>query len=159
MSNSHSTITASRDQDVQAIAGVDKHFANVPSLELAGVSYTPMALKGILQGEIDAENQLGDARAMVRELTGSTRIVRAKARAVRSALRMYILTHKGPDAAQMLKDFGFVLKNKSTPTSETKAKAKAQAKATRAARHTMGSRQKQAIKGQAPSTPATPKPA
>ena len=159
MSNSHSTITASAMLDLKAIAGVDKYFSNTPSLELEGTSYTPVVLKGILQGEVDAEKALDDARAKVRELMGSTRNARAQARALRKALRTYLLASKGPGAAQLLAEFGFVLKAKSTPTVATKAQAKVKTQATRAARHTMGSRQKQAIKGQAPETPATPKPA
>ena len=54
----------------------------------------------------------------------------------------------------MLHDFGFS-KRASVPTVDVKAEALAKTKATRKARHTMGSKQKQEITGQ-PESPAKP---
>ena len=152
--NKHSV----RVLDQQLIAGIDKHFANLPSLVLGGVSYAPAELKSIFQGELDAEKQLSDAFAKVRELMGSTRTARAKARALRKLFKTYVLMTAGPAAAQMLADFGIV-PNASRPKPETTVKAVAKREATRKARNTMGKKQKQNVKGSVPSTPATPKPA
>ncbi len=56
-----------------------------------------------------------------------------------------------------LSDFALSPRKLHVPTPEQKAKANAKAKATRAARHTMGPKQKLAIKGAAPqATPAAP---
>jgi hypothetical protein len=139
------------------IAGVDKHYVNVPSLGLGGASYTPAELKSIFQGEIDAEQALEDARAKVRQLMGSTRMTRAKARALRKLVRAYVLTTAGSDAAQMLADFG-IKPTASKPKVETKAQAVVKAQATRKARHTMGKNQKKSVKGSVPTTPSVPKP-
>ena len=156
-----SKVTPSRQSvvalDQTVIAGVDKHYVNVPSLALGGASYTPTELKSIFQGEIDLEKDLEDARAKVRQLMQSARISRAKVRALRQLLRTYVLTTAGADAAQTLLDFGIKPKP-STPALDTKVKAKVQRAATRKARHTMGKKQKQSVKGQVPETTATPKP-
>jgi len=156
-----SKVTPSRQSvvalDQTVIAGVDKHYVNVPSLALGGASYTPSELKSIFQGEIDLEKELEDARAKVRQLMQAATTTRAKARALRTLLMTYVMTTAGPAAAQTLLDFGIKPKP-SKPALDTKVKAKVQRQATRAARHTMGTKQKQSIKGSVPTPTATPKP-
>ena len=145
--------------DQKAIAGVDKYFAKVKTLTLAGTTYTPSTLKATLQAEIDANTSLDDLRAQFKQQAASTRTARAKARAARKALKAYVLGVYGADAVQMLEDFGMT-KSQGTLSVKAKADAVAKAQATRKARHTMGKRQKRTIKGEpettneAPETPA-----
>ena len=143
--------------DQKAIGGVDKYFANVSTLTLAGNAMTPAELKAVLKAEIDALKGVDDLRAALHTALVSARAISAKAQGARKALRAYILGNYGSDAAQMFADFGMNLpKTKSTVPTQAKADAAAKAKATRKARHTMGSKQKAAITGQPAVT--TPKP-
>ena len=80
-----------------------------------------------------------------------------------TALEAWVIQEFGAGSQQAL-DFGFAPPKKAVRTVEEKAQAKVRAKATRAARHTMGSQQKKLIKGTvvvptAPAAPATSVPA
>jgi hypothetical protein len=111
----------------------------------------------VLKAEIDALKSIDDLRAALHSALVSARVISAKALGARKALRAYILGNYGAEAAQMFADFGMNLpKPKSTVLTQAKADAVAKAKATRKARHTMGSKQKAAITGEP--TVATPKP-
>ena len=143
--------------DQKAIGAVDKYFANVSTLTLAGNAMTPADLKAVLKAEVDALKGVDDLRAALHTALVSARAISAKAKGARKALRAYILGNYGVEAAQMFADFGMNLpKPKSTVSTQAKADAAAKAKATRKARHTMGSKQKAAITGQPEVT--TPKP-
>jgi hypothetical protein len=51
--------------DQKIIDGVDKYFAKVKTLTLAGTVYTPKSLKAVLQAEIDATKSLASAKAQI----------------------------------------------------------------------------------------------
>jgi hypothetical protein len=116
--------------DTKAIAGVDKYLVNAASVAIRGTDYAPTDLKVLLQAEIDADKALDEARAEVRQLMAAAAEARAKAAGIRRGLRTYVLATSGPQAVQMLDDFGFS-KSASVPTVDAKAKAVAKAKATR----------------------------
>jgi hypothetical protein len=97
---------SARVLDQKAIQGVDKYFAN-ESLTFAGASYTPDELKAALEAEITAEEAVDAGRAQFRQQVVDARAARAKARALRKALRTHILSAFGADAVAMLEDFGF----------------------------------------------------
>jgi len=155
MSKSNNATVMTRDKKV--IAGVDKYFGNVASVTLLGKAYTPTELKALFQGEIDAETQLDALRSQLKQVVVTIRPTRAHVRAVFQALRVYILGTAGPTAVQMLEDFAISTKHKSTPDTGAKAQAVVQAKATRAARHTAGPKQKKAITAATPASPNPPK--
>ena len=73
------------------------------------------------------------------------------------AVKACVVNEFGVGSQQAL-DFGFAPPRKATRTVESKVNAVALAKATRAARHTMGKKQKSLIKGTmvVPATPAVP---
>jgi len=156
--SSNASKKAAQAADLKAIAGVDKYFSNVGTLTIEGAALTPTQLKAVFQAEIDTVKAADLAHAAFTGQVADAHKARAKAGDLRRALRSYILATFGPTAKQMLEEFGMkVPAPKSTPV-KTKAQAVENAAATRKARHTMGSKQKQAIKGtQAPETPATPK--
>jgi hypothetical protein len=60
-------------------------------------------------------------------------------------------------AAETVGEFGLTLPQRRKPTPEKLMEAAAKRKATRYARHTMGPKQKEAIKGQLPAAPPPPK--
>jgi hypothetical protein len=142
--------------DQKSIAAVDKYFANITTLMLAGLSMTPAAVKTALAAEIDGLNAVDALRASLREKLKAAQDTSAKALVIRKALKAYVLGNYGASAVTMLSDFGLNEPKPGTKTVETKAGAVAKAKATRVARHTLGTKAKEAIKGQ-PATPPTPK--
>ena len=133
--------------------GVDKHFSKVKSLTFGGSEYTPKSLMAVLNAENDAASAVDSTRAQLGGEVATHRTAKAKAAVVRSALKAYILSTYGKAAVQVLGDFGWnVPKSSGKRTPEAKVQAVAQGKATRNARHTMGKKQKLAIKGVVPST-------
>jgi hypothetical protein len=126
--------------------GVDKHFAKVKNLTLAGVTYTPATLKATFAAETDAHNALDQSRAQLKEQVATARAAQAKASAARKGLKAYVLGNYGAQAVNVLADFGMTPPKTPGPkTSLAKAQAAARAKATRKARHTMGKRERLAI--------------
>jgi hypothetical protein len=154
--------------DQKHIAGADKYYASTASLSLAGTNITPAVLKAVFQADIDATHALDAAEAQAKQLRATQKAARKKANATRLQLKSYIVATAGAAAVQMLEDFGFEPpKPLGKKTVATKAKAIVVADATRQARHTMGKRQRAAIKGTvapaaapapavAPATPAGP---
>jgi predicted Fe-Mo cluster-binding NifX family protein len=133
--------------------GVDKYFSKVKSITVAGTTFTPKSLVAVLNAENDASKAVDSTRAQYEEQVVTHRAAKVSAKALRSALKAYILATYGKKAVQMLGDFGMsVPKATGKRTVETKVQAVAQAKATRDARHTMGKNQKKLIKGVVPST-------
>jgi hypothetical protein len=119
----------------KAISGVSKHFAKVKNVTLAGVSYTPGALKGLFQDEIDANNALDASRAQMSEQVDAAQAVRAKASAARKGLRAYILGNYGAKAVQVLEDFGISPPKAPGPkTAQARADAAKKGVATREAK-------------------------
>jgi hypothetical protein len=139
--------------DQKAVAGVDKYFATVGTLTIAGTSYTPAALKAVFQADIDATVATDTGKAQQKQQVAVQKAARAKAQAARKALKAHILGNFGPAAITMLEDFGIpVPKPAGKKTVASKAKGVANAKATRVARGTLGKVQKSKIKGTAATT-------
>ena len=74
--------------------------------------------------------------------------------ALQRALKAYLTLLFGPSAVDVLGEFGFTPKASLGRSPSTTVKAIAKAKATRLARHTMGKKQRLAVK--APVQPAAP---
>jgi hypothetical protein len=143
--------------DQKTIDGVDKYFAKTPTLNINGEARTPADIKADFQADIDASKALDAARAQQKGLVAKKKAARARARATRKGLKAYLQGNYGGELLlQMLQDMGFPLpKGSGKKTVEAKAHAIAQTKATREARHTMGRRQRERIKGVvAPQAPA-----
>lgn len=142
--------------DQQNITGIDKYLASLVTLSLAGNNITPALLKAVFQGDIDATLAVDATEAELKQLRAKQKQARKAAITSRKDLKSYILGNYGATAVQMLKDFGFSEpKPRGVKTVASKAQAIAQAKATRTARHTMGSKQRARIKG-APVQPPPP---
>jgi hypothetical protein len=142
------------DRDRQAIAGIQKHYANVPSMTLDGVSYTMAQIEQVLQDQVDAAPVTTAAKAAFRQAVLAEQSVSAKANALYRALRSRVL-NDFKNNASALGDFGMLPVQRQIPTVATKAEALKQSEATRKARGTAGKRQKAKIKG-APPAPVTP---
>jgi hypothetical protein len=152
--------TNTQAHDAQVIAGIGKHLQTVSSLPLLGSTYTPAALVKLVQSRIDSANGSIATKATWHSTVVEDKALNAKLTPVIRALRQYVINVFG-EASPVLADFGFTASKRATRTPEEKAAAAAKAKATRAARHTMGKKQKKDVKGTVPTTaPATsPSPA
>jgi hypothetical protein len=133
--------------DEKHVTAIDKYFGGLTSLTFAGSTITPAILKAVFQDDIDATLALDASEAQVKQARVKQKAARKKANATRLQLKAYIVAGYGGGAVQM-QDFGFSApKAPGHKTVATKATAIAKADATRAARHTMGKKQKAAIKG------------
>jgi hypothetical protein len=145
-------------RDKQLIAGIGKRLQTVQSLAIAGKTLTPADLEKLFQQQIDAADAVDAAVAKLRDATQAFRGLSKALIPILGGFRSQIRNLFG-DQAEALSDFGIApVKTRAPLTVAQKAAASAKAKATRAARHTMGSKQKASIKGVVPTPAATPKP-
>jgi hypothetical protein len=128
------------------IAGTQKHSTN-GSLTFGGATYSATALVQVLQSLADSLATEDTARASWQDALKNVRDAQAKAGPIVQAYRSWLVATNG-NAPSTLADYGLVPRKARTPLSTDKqAVANAKSKATRAARHTMGSKQKQDVKG------------
>ena len=139
--------------------GVGKHFSNVGSLTLGGVTVAPADLMVLIQAELDSMAATGKLKADVKTQLVAEQSAHDKVEPLLRALKAYVLALYGATdaASSTLQDFGYTPRKSSKKTLATKVEASVKTKATRAARHTAGTKQKQAIKGTVPATPPLPK--
>ncbi len=137
-----------KDLDAKTEAAIDKYLSTQSSLTVGGVAYTPTTLKAVFQTDSDACNATAVAHAAWRQSVANERKVHAATRAVRKALRAYLIGLFGVGAVQVFEDFGFTVPKEPGPkTVEAKSQAVEKSLATRKARHTMGRVQKQQVHG------------
>ena len=137
-------------------AGVTKHLENVGSMTLAGSSYTPVQVTTKLAEVVSLHGDVDAAKATTKAKLAAEKAAMPALRTFMSALVTYIKAGYGsqPD---VLADFGMQSPKPPAPlTIEAKAAASAKRKATRAARNTMGSKQKKGVKGNVVGVTVTP---
>ena len=143
------------DSANQLIAGTNKHFANATQVTFAGGSFTPAQITAKLQTLVNLRHDVDAAKA-----TTKARLVAEKAdmpalRTFMGALVTYVKAVFG-NQPEVLADFGIHPKARAQLTAEAKTAAAAKRKATRAARHTMGAKQKKSVKGAVTGIVVTP---
>jgi hypothetical protein len=138
--------TTIQAHEQSALAGVDKYYANVSSLTVGGVQYTPAAIKQVLTDDLTAQAAVGAQRATLRVGVKAAKQTRATANALLKALRVHIVDQYGSKAEPVLQDFGYPPPRDTKKTVKDKAQAVDKSLATRAARHTMGTKQKKSVK-------------
>jgi hypothetical protein len=145
----------------QAIQGIDKYFAHVKSLTIAGTVYAPANLKATLQAEIDAENSVTEGRAQYKQQVVAANVARSQGRATRKLIKAYVLTNFGVDNVQTLENFGIpVPKSPGRKTAKSKAQAAEKATNTRKAHEeAIASVDAAAAAAPAPTTPVATPPA
>ena len=144
MVNINSSTTQAHD--AQVVVGIQKHLLNVPSLPVAGSTYTPADLVKLVQSRIDSAGVVAAANANWHSTVTANAALGAKLTPILRGLRQYVLNAFG-ETSPVLADFGFAAPKTATKTPEQKAIAAAKAKATREARGTKGKVQKKAVKG------------
>jgi hypothetical protein len=147
--------TQQQTADQALVDGLEKHQATLTSLTLGGTTLETADLIGILQARIDARSGAVSTRAAWLTNVKADHDQRAKTKAVVAGLRqaLHVWFAGSIDA---LADFGLRPRKAPVMTPEQKQTAAAKAKATRAARHTMGSQQKKSVKGDVTGIAVTP---
>jgi hypothetical protein len=135
------------------------HLANVASLPVGNAVMTPAQIAQIFKDRVATNQAVLDATAKRVEALQADRDKRAQTGPVTNAVRR-IVQGMFAQSPAILADFGLTPLKAGTRTVETKSAALVKAKATRAARHTMGSKQRAKIMGETASastgSPATP---
>ena len=153
-----STVNRNRDQTAhqKMVVGLKKHENALSLLTIDGTSFKTADVIAAVQALVDAAQAVVSSRATWQANILADKTERSKARTFMSGLRKALFVAFG-NSVDVLADFGLTPHKSRVPrTPEEKTAAAAKAKATRAARHTMGKKQRQAIKGTAPhAAPAT----
>jgi hypothetical protein len=126
---------------------------------VGGVVHTTNDIVATLQSRLDSASAVLSTRATWQTAVKTEKTLRDTTKTLVSAVKQGLLVSF---AGQLdtLADFGLTERAKPVRTPEEKLAAAARAKATRAARHTMGSKQKAEIKGTVtPIAPVTTAPA
>jgi hypothetical protein len=147
--------TTRADAIRKVCAGLTKYYSKA-TLVLAGTSYTPAALQKFLQSDIDDNDASSQARAEWLNAVKVAQDTNASTDPVLRAINAMVSSQyaEASNADTVFADFGYTPRKKVVKTVATKAAAVAKSTATRAARHTMGKRQKADVKGTLPVTEA-----
>jgi hypothetical protein len=140
----------------ELLTGVQKHFATFNTLILGSASYTPAQLESLLQTVVDLRAAANAAKVATKAKLMAEAVQVAPLRGVMAVLSAYVKASysQSPD---VLADFGLKPRKATTPlTNEQKTLAAAKRAATRAARHTMGPKQKKGVKGDVIGVTVTP---
>jgi hypothetical protein len=136
-----------KTRDTSVMAGIDKHIAS--STTINGTAYTPADLKAVFRSQITA---IDANQALHKQLADGVANAKTLAKTVNDMfhlLRSALIAQYGKNSNAVLNDFGMTVpKTPGAKTVDAKATAQAKRSATRAARNTMGSVQKKAVKGQ-----------
>jgi hypothetical protein len=149
--------------DQKLIDGLTKHAATIPSLVIAGATVANKDIVTTLQARIAARGNAASTRATWRAAVKGEKDENTSSRALVSGVKQ-ALQVMFAGQIEALGDFGMTPRKTRAPIPPTAKVASAEkAKATRAARHTMGSKQKAKITGENPTgatapvvSPATP---
>jgi hypothetical protein len=153
-SQNNATVVDSCTQRLNALAA---HVDTKAQISIDGTKLKASQVVAIYQSCLDSRAALATKRAETKAaMTTRSSAELARQRADK-AVKAWVVNEFGEGSQQAL-DFGFAPPKKATRTVESKVNAVALAKATRAARHTMGKKQKSLIKGTivVPVAPANP---
>ncbi len=133
----------------KVIAGIQKHFMNLSTIELAGTVRTPAELIAMLQTAPEAIKQSSNAKAAWLAQVQIERNILQEISPVLRYMKALVVSKFGDtvDSGQKLEDFGYTPRKVPTKKVAVKAAAIEQGQATRVARATRGKRQKAKIKG------------
>jgi hypothetical protein len=140
--------SAETHADLLLMEGLAKHEAALPSMVIGGKLRSSKDIATIVKTRVDASRAAVSNRAAWLASIQTEDETRVQTAALVSGLRKCVLVAFA-DQVDVLADFGLTPRKERVDTPEAKRVATERAKATRAARHTMGPKQKAAIKGEA----------
>ncbi len=130
----------------QLIAGANKNLTGTTQFTLLGSSFTPAQLTAKLQSLVNLRADVDTARATARAKLAAEEADAPALRTLMVAFATYVKAAYG-SSPDVLADFGISPKARASLTAEAKAAAAVKRKATRAARHTMGTQQRKGVRG------------
>ena len=137
------------------IAGTEKHLTSATPVPLLGGSFTPAQITTELQSLVTLRADVDASKASTTAKIASEATQMPALRAFMSAFESFLKGAFG-SSPDVLADFGITRKSRAPLTVEAKAAAAAKRASTRAARHTMGSKQKLAVVGDVTGVVVTP---
>jgi hypothetical protein len=140
--------SAQQSADQKLIDGLNKHKAVITALPIEGKTLTPAETIALVQARIDASSLSLTTKASAKAAVLAERAERASTKKFVSSLRQVIRSMF--TSADDLADFGLTLPKPRKANPQKKVSAAVKAKATRVLRHTMGKKQKAAIKATGP---------
>ncbi len=145
--------------DQSLLDGINKHSAAMPTVIVSGAAVPLKDITDTLQARIQAARNVAPAKATWQVAVQADRDQRANSKTLVTVLKQALVLHFNGQV-ETLADFGLTGRKPTVVSPETRVAAAAKAKATRAARHTMGKKQKAKIKGTVPAAaPEVPPPA
>jgi hypothetical protein len=126
-------------------------------LTIAQVVYKVADLEARIQKDIGLSDAVDQSKAAWKADLQTERNSHKDIDPLLRAIKQYVLLNWGDskEASSTLDDFGYTPRKPRTVKPSTKVTAAAKAKATRTARHTMGPKQKEQIKGEVPAPAAS----
>ena len=149
--NKSQTVTAA----THLIAGVNKHLTSTTPIVILGSPSTPAEITTKLQSIVNLRSDVETAKAATKAKLATEAASMPSLLAFMSAFETYVKAAYGA-SPDVLADYGIHPKPRAPLTVEQKAAAAAKRAATRAARHTMGTKQKAAVKGDVTGVIVTP---
>jgi hypothetical protein len=144
--------------DQSLIDGFNKNATAITNMVVGGVPHTTKDIVATLQSRIDSSKAVLSTRATWQTAVKADKTLRDTTKTFVSAVKQSLIVSFAGHL-DTLADFGLTERAKVVRTPEEKLAAATKAKATRAARHTMGSKQKAEIKGTVtPTAPVTAAP-
>jgi hypothetical protein len=134
------------DRNQRAISALRKHYGTARSMILDGITYTPSQVEDALKASLDAITATATAEAKFHDAVAAERAAHARGDAMYAALKAFVIT-QFKNLPSVLAEFSITLNERKRPDLVTTAAAVEKRRLTRAARHTMGRRQKAKIKG------------
>jgi hypothetical protein len=134
------------DECSKRIAGVLKYVDPAADIPVAGKLVKPAHVLAVFQAHVDQRNLVTTLQAQVKSALAERDAKEAECEACDKALRAYVSNRFGEDSTEA-HGFGYPPRKPPTKSAETKALAAERARATRAARHTMGAKQKAELRG------------
>ena len=146
------------DQNRKVEAGTQKYLKK--DLVLNGEKLSPKDISAAFQSEIDASDTVDQLTLKLQAARKTQKAASVRSRSITTAIKALVVSQYG-DASPVLAEFGFAPRKLANKTVAEKMVAVERSLATRAARHTMGSKQKASVHGDvsAPAAATSPAPA
>jgi hypothetical protein len=125
------------------VAGIQKLLAKLPTLMLDGTAYTPAALAALYSAWLTKAEESNAAHARWISAVKQRDANEASLLPLDAAFKRFLLAYYGPKSATLVQ-YGVSAPKVGKKTVDVKAAAAEKAKATRAARGTMGKKQRKA---------------
>jgi hypothetical protein len=153
MSSKSTNRSQQQSAEQKMIVGLQKHEQTLTSLVIGGTTYKTADIITVVQTLVNSAQTVVSSRATWQANVIADENARTKNKTFMSGLRQSLLVAFS-SSVDVLADFGMTpRKTPAARTPEEKAEATAKALATRAARHTLGKKQKAQIKGTVAASP------